>query len=98
MPTYDYACESCGVMELIHSIHDPAVKKCPKCGSRAFARQVAMNVHFISAKDEGWQLENNGKGRYIGGLGKRDDPQAYCRSLNEAVEKAKKAGKSYEIG
>lgn len=33
MPTYDYACESCGHrFEAFQAINDPLLKKCPMCG------------------------------------------------------------------
>jgi hypothetical protein len=45
---------------------------------------------------ENWASENNGKGRYISQLADkgpgRDDPNAYCRSQREAIDKAKVAG------
>lgn len=97
MPLYDYECNKCGVMELHHSIHDPAVAKCPQCGSRKFHRLISLSVALQPAKDQGWENLNNGKGMWISGLGKKDDKNAYCRSLNEATEKAKKLGKQYEI-
>jgi putative FmdB family regulatory protein len=39
MPTYDYRCETCGVVrELIQSIHKPLPESlpCPKCGCDSF--------------------------------------------------------------
>jgi len=32
MPTYQYECESCGPMEIFHSIKDDAWTECPECG------------------------------------------------------------------
>lgn len=33
MPTYDYACESCGHrFEAFQAINDPLLNKCPMCG------------------------------------------------------------------
>jgi putative FmdB family regulatory protein len=97
MPTYDYECSKCGLMEITHSIHDDAVSRCPTCGSKHFARQISLSVALHPAKDQSWENLNDGKGMFIGGLGKRTDRHAYCRSLNEATEKAKRLGKSYEI-
>jgi len=31
MPTYDYECECCGPIEIVHSIMDDAWKECPEC-------------------------------------------------------------------
>lgn len=98
MPVYPYLCEKCGEMELVHSIHDEALKKCPECGSRKFQRQISLSVSFHGPKDAHWENLNNGRGMWISGLGKKEDPKAYCRSLNEATEKARRMGKEYEIG
>ncbi len=36
MPTYDYECRKCGHrFELFHSMSDDAMKRCPKCRSKA---------------------------------------------------------------
>jgi hypothetical protein len=45
-----------------------------------------------------WHNENNGKGKWISGLGRENDPKAYCTSLGEAEEKAKRRGMTYEKG
>jgi putative FmdB family regulatory protein len=31
MPTYDFLCESCGYIEIHHSIHDEHPDACPRC-------------------------------------------------------------------
>jgi len=31
MPTYDYECERCGLIEIVHSIMDDAWEICPNC-------------------------------------------------------------------
>lgn len=97
MPTYSYTCRACGDMDITHSIHDEAWEKCPKCGKRGLTRNITLSVHFHPPKDSSWENLNDGKGMYISGLGRRTDDNAYCRSLHEATEKAKKLGKSYEI-
>ncbi len=47
---------------------------------------------FNRAVDQGWELENNGKGRFIGQLGAVDDPNAYVSSRSQIPERAKRAG------
>ena len=33
MPTYDYQCQECGVFEHFQSMTEPALERCPTCGS-----------------------------------------------------------------
>lgn len=96
----DYSCRDCGTE--FEAPADTAKRleyRCPECGGRNWGltpTRVTAACH--SPKDMFWENENRGRGRYIGGLGKRNDPKAYCRSLDEAKEKARRAGKSFEIG
>jgi hypothetical protein len=40
-----------------------------------------------------WSRENDGRGRYCGQLGtKLDDPQAFCRSKADLIEKGRRRG------
>lgn len=95
----DYSCRDCNAeFEAPTDTAKRLTYKCPHCGSGNWGLTPQTGPRIIGPKDSGWQLENGGRGRYIGGLGKRTDDRAYCRSLNEATEKAKKLGKSYEIG
>lgn len=98
MPVYPYLCKKCGEIEIVHSIHDDAWDKCPECGTKGMQRQISLSVNLQRPKDMFWENMNGGRGNYIGGLGRRNDPKAYCRSLSEATEKAKRMGKSYELG
>jgi len=34
MPTYDYQCENCGPIEIVHSIKDDAWTSCPECNGK----------------------------------------------------------------
>ena len=97
MCRYDYECSHCGIMEITHSIHDDALTKCPECGGKNFKRLLSLSVAVHKPKDSGWENLNDGKGMYMSGLGRRTDNNAYCRTLHEATEKAKRMNKSYEI-
>ena len=91
-PLYDYLCSNCGDMELHHSIHLPALKKCPECKAKGF-RRVILQAPLMKMPDAHWEDESGGRGRYIAQLAEKiGDPNAYCRSRNEIREKAKKAG------
>lgn len=50
-------------------------------------------TNFLASSLASWSSENNGRGRYIGQLAdKVDDPKAYCKSVDHAMEKAKRRG------
>ena len=96
MPTYDYLCSKCGKMhEQFHTMREnPA--PCPTCGSYRIAKQISL-VAIKAPPDSGWESENGGRGRYISQLQRNQgpegsDPQAFCRSQDAAMEKAKRRG------
>lgn len=68
---------------------------CLICGG--ICKKVPVLGQFIYPADASWHAENNGKGKYISGLGKRSDPGSYAKSLTDAQEKAKSKGLSYEL-
>lgn len=97
MPNYDYECRECWKMhEQFHGMTEKP-DKCPHCGSRKLSR-VITSAPGVSTPDMHWEDLNQGRGQWISGLGKRDDPKAYFRSRREAVEAAKSRGKQYELG
>ena len=54
MPTYEYACTSCGnEWEAEQSIKDEALKVCPKCENSTARRQISRGTGFI-LKGGGW--------------------------------------------
>lgn len=56
MPTYDYACDSCGhEFELEQRITDKPAKKCPNCG-KLKARRMIGGGGFI-LKGGGWESD-----------------------------------------
>lgn len=69
---------------------------CAKCGKPTL--RIITCANSYASKDSSWETENQGRGKWISGLGKRGDPKAYHRSLNSAVEAAKRNNKSYELG
>jgi putative FmdB family regulatory protein len=73
MPTYEYACTSCGnEWELEQSIKDDAIKECPKCHQGTAKRQISRGTGFI-LKGGGWYSDlysgssNKGGGSSSGG-------------------------------
>lgn len=54
MPTYEYACSSCGnEFELEQSIKDDPISECPKCKNQTAKRQISRGTGFI-LKGGGW--------------------------------------------
>lgn len=48
MPTYDYSCTACGHdFEAFHSMKDPPIAVCPKCGKRKVKRHVGGGAGLI---------------------------------------------------
>src|SRR5688572_26240583 len=48
MPTYEYACPKCGnTFELVQSMRDEPLKKCPKCKKAGVKRLVGAGAGLI---------------------------------------------------
>jgi putative FmdB family regulatory protein len=48
MPTYDYECSACANrLEAFHSMSDPPLLKCPKCGKRRLKRLIGAGAGVI---------------------------------------------------
>jgi len=48
MPTYEYACPKCGyTFELVQSMRDEPLKKCPKCKKTGVKRLVGAGAGLI---------------------------------------------------
>ncbi len=59
MPTYEYACDSCGHgFEAVQKMSDPAIDVCPECGKRV--RRVLSGGLGISFKGSGFYVNDSG--------------------------------------
>jgi putative FmdB family regulatory protein len=48
MPTYDYVCDACDhSFELVQSMKDNALKKCPKCGKQKLRRLFGTGAAIV---------------------------------------------------
>lgn len=48
MPTYDYRCAACGHdLEVFQSIHDPVLRKCPKCKKAKLERLIGPGAGIL---------------------------------------------------
>ena len=53
MPTYEYACKSCGNQwDEIQKMSDPALEECPKCHEKAAQRLISQGNFIL--KGGGW--------------------------------------------
>ena len=56
MPTYEYACTSCGnTWEEFQKITEPPVEVCPQCNARSAKRQVSGGTFIL--KGGGWYAD-----------------------------------------
>lgn len=48
MPTYDYACESCGHrLEAFQSMSEAPLRRCPECGRERLQRQIGTGAGIL---------------------------------------------------
>jgi putative FmdB family regulatory protein len=84
MPIYEYVCEKCGKFEHLHlNRNEPALDKCPKCGSKVEKKISAQGFKF------------KGYGFYSTDYGKDRPPPPSStnrRKLNEKRAKLRKEG------
>ncbi|HNY17325.1 MAG TPA: zinc ribbon domain-containing protein [Treponemataceae bacterium] len=85
MPTYEYACDSCGHdFEAVQKMSDPALDTCPKCGKKI--RRVFSGGIGISFKGSGFYVNDSGSssststssGKKSSGKGKASCPSGSC--------------------
>jgi putative FmdB family regulatory protein len=62
MPTYEYACRSCGEhLEAVQSFSDPPLTKCPRCGGEL--RKVFGNIGIVFKGSGFYKTDNRTSGR-----------------------------------
>jgi putative FmdB family regulatory protein len=59
MPIYEYRCKNDHVFEVVQSMTDPPVKKCPECGAQVERVFHPVAVHF---KGSGFYSTDYGRG------------------------------------
>jgi len=106
MPTYEYACSSCGHrFEKFQSIKSPVIRKCPKCGKLKVKRLIGSGGGVIFKGSGFYQTDYKGcknrknKDTTDGGKeekGKQGDgpsPEAGRKSSEDSVKNRDSAGK-----
>jgi putative FmdB family regulatory protein len=59
MPTYEYACKSCGhTFEIVRSMSDPPLTECPRCGGELRRIFAAPTITF---RGSGFYATDHGK-------------------------------------
>jgi len=58
MPIYEYKCAKCGVVEVMQSIKDAPLKKCPNCKSKV--ERMISSTSFV-LKGTGWYATDYAK-------------------------------------
>lgn len=54
MPLYEYKCLNCGSsLEVLQKVHEPPLKKCPKCGGLL---KKVLSPPAIQFKGSGWYI------------------------------------------
>jgi putative FmdB family regulatory protein len=64
MPTYEYACESCGVVEALQSMRDKPLTECPACHKPGVTRLISGGGGVIFKGDGFWETDYNRSADY----------------------------------
>ncbi len=64
MPTYEYRCQRCGVVEVSQAITTRALSRCPLCGRRVH-RLVSGGAGFIMDASGFWEMGKDGRERKV---------------------------------
>jgi putative FmdB family regulatory protein len=91
MPTYEYACPACGIVEVYQSIKDQALIKCPNCKKAKVHRLISGGGGVIFKGSGFWETDYNRSSDYQ----KKDKEEmaAIAKSKPESQTDAKPAAK-----
>ena len=64
MPTYEYACPTCGIVEAFQSIKEDSLTKCPKCHKQKVTRMVSSGGGVIFKGSGFWETDYNRSKEY----------------------------------
>jgi putative FmdB family regulatory protein len=59
MPTYEYACKKCGIVEVFQSIKEDALTRCPTCRAAGFHRLISRGGGVIFKGSGFWETDYN---------------------------------------
>ncbi len=64
MPTYEYACAKCGIVEVFQSMKDEALTKCPQCKRGKVTRLFSGGAGLIFKGSGFWETDYNRSSDY----------------------------------
>ena len=64
MPTYEYACPKCGIVEFFQSIKDSPLAKCPQCKRAKVTRLFSGGGGVIFKGSGFWETDYNRSSDY----------------------------------
>jgi putative FmdB family regulatory protein len=64
MPTYEYACPKCGIVEAFQSIKEKALTKCPQCKKAKVIRMISGGGGVIFKGSGFWETDYNRSSDY----------------------------------
>ena len=78
MPTYEYACPHCGIVEVFQSITEKALTRCPQCKKRKVSRMMSGGAGVIFKGSGFWETDYN----------RSDDYKSKSKSESESVDRS----------
>jgi putative FmdB family regulatory protein len=64
MPTYEYACRTCGIVEAFQSMRAPPLTTCPTCGAPGVTRVISGGAGVIFRGEGFWETDYNRSADY----------------------------------
>lgn len=93
MPTYDYECKKCGIIEIFHNMSESDKTMCPECGSKGLIKQPGAGAAFIMKGKQACQYNDIRKAKYWrdhnGVRHKVTDADGYSHSLTPSSKQIK---------
>jgi putative FmdB family regulatory protein len=85
MPTYEYLCPACGVVEALQSMRDAPLTLCPACGKEQVTKLVSAGAGVIFKGSGFWETDYN-RGKDYGTAAKKDVSTAPAASGTGAAK------------
>jgi putative FmdB family regulatory protein len=64
MPTYEYACPTCGIVEFFQSIKDEPLARCPRCKKAKVSRLLSTGGGVLFKGSGFWETDYNRSSDY----------------------------------
>ena len=93
MPTYEYACKDCGIVEAFQSIKAAPLSACPQCGKSGVTRLFSGGGAVIFKGSGFWETDYNRGSAYAKAKQAEEPaaPSATAAQPKPAVQAAKPA-------